>query len=149
MQYEALEQEAVVKYCEYNRIPIFAIPNGGKRNRIEAAKLKRQGVKPGVPDIFLPAPRDGYVRSINAQEVGGVCLRLGGGRVSKESGIDLSVGVQLRARVGSFVRAGEPLAEIHASDEVRAEAAVRELTACYTLGEQAPEARPLIYGVVR
>jgi len=99
--------------------------------------------------VPVPAPRDGYVRSINAQEVGGVCLRLGGGRVSKESGIDLSVGVQLRARVGSFVRAGEPLAEIHASDEVRAEAAVRELTACYTLGEQAPEARPLIYGVVR
>lgn len=39
---------------------MYHTPNGGKRNRIEAAKLKRQGVKPGVPDIFLPAPRYGY-----------------------------------------------------------------------------------------
>lgn len=35
------------------------IPNGGSRNRIEAAKLKGQGVKPGVPDIFLPVARRG------------------------------------------------------------------------------------------
>ena len=32
------------------------IPNGGSRNQIEAYNLKRQGVKPGVPDICLPIP---------------------------------------------------------------------------------------------
>lgn len=37
---------------EYNII--FAIPNGGKRDIREAARLKRQGVKAGVPDIFVP-----------------------------------------------------------------------------------------------
>lgn len=35
------------------------VPNGGKRNAAEAARLKAQGVKPGVPDIFLPIPRQG------------------------------------------------------------------------------------------
>ena len=35
------------------------IPNGGSRNRIEAARLKAQGVKSGVPDIFLPVARNG------------------------------------------------------------------------------------------
>lgn len=39
---------------------MFAIPNGGQRNKIIAAKLKREGVKAGVPDVFLPAPRGGY-----------------------------------------------------------------------------------------
>lgn len=36
------------------------IPNGGMRNEHEAAKLKRQGVKKGVPDIFLPYASGGY-----------------------------------------------------------------------------------------
>lgn len=34
----------------------FAIPNGGKRDKATAGKLKAEGVKPGVPDVFLPAP---------------------------------------------------------------------------------------------
>lgn len=33
---------------------IFAIPNGGSRNKIEAAKLKRCGVRAGVPDLCIP-----------------------------------------------------------------------------------------------
>lgn len=38
---------------------MFAVPNGGTRNKIEAANLKAQGVKSGVPDICLPVPRGG------------------------------------------------------------------------------------------
>lgn len=36
------------------------IPNGGKRSKSEAARFKAQGVKAGVPDIFLPCARGGY-----------------------------------------------------------------------------------------
>ena len=39
---------------------LFHVPNGGKRNVIEAARFKAQGVRAGVPDIFLPAPRGRY-----------------------------------------------------------------------------------------
>jgi VRR-NUC domain len=38
----------------------FHIPNGGLRNPIEAAKFKRLGVKPGVPDLFIGKPNSGY-----------------------------------------------------------------------------------------
>lgn len=57
---EAAEQQAVVEWCFYNRILIFAIPNGGSRNKIEAANLKRQGVKAGVPDLMVPVARRGF-----------------------------------------------------------------------------------------
>ena len=40
-------------------IPIFAIPNGGYRHITTAKKLQREGVKPGVPDLFVPIVRDG------------------------------------------------------------------------------------------
>ncbi len=39
---------------------MFAIPNGGKRHKATAAKLKAEGVKAGVPDIFLPVPVGAY-----------------------------------------------------------------------------------------
>lgn len=39
---------------------LFAIPNGGKRNGFEAKNLKNEGVRPGVPDLFLAIPKKGY-----------------------------------------------------------------------------------------
>lgn len=39
---------------------MFAVPNGGSRNSIEAHNLKLQGVKSGVPDICLPLPKGKY-----------------------------------------------------------------------------------------
>jgi hypothetical protein len=46
-----------------NTIPelrlLFHIPNGGWRHKLTAVRLKRAGVKPGVPDLFLPVPRNG------------------------------------------------------------------------------------------
>lgn len=41
-------------------LSMFAIPNGGKRNKITAMNLKRTGVKSGVPDIMLAIPKNGY-----------------------------------------------------------------------------------------
>ena len=39
---------------------LFAIPNGGLRNRITGAKMKAEGVRAGVPDLFLAVPAMGY-----------------------------------------------------------------------------------------
>ena len=39
---------------------MYHSPNGGSRHPAEAAKLKRMGVKPGVPDVFLPVPKGVY-----------------------------------------------------------------------------------------
>lgn len=39
---------------------LFAVPNGGSRNKLEAINLKRQGVKPGVSDVILLIPKGGF-----------------------------------------------------------------------------------------
>jgi hypothetical protein len=39
---------------------MFAIPNGGLRDKIVAARMKAEGVRAGVSDIFLPAARGRY-----------------------------------------------------------------------------------------
>lgn len=57
---EAQEQRNLITYCRYKGIPVFHIPNGGSRNKAEAAHLKEQGVSAGVPDLCFPAARHGY-----------------------------------------------------------------------------------------
>ena len=39
---------------------LFAIPNGGARNAITGANLKREGVRAGVWDLRLEVPRNGF-----------------------------------------------------------------------------------------
>jgi len=39
---------------------LFHIPNGGSRGKTEAARFKAEGVKAGVPDLFLPAARGNW-----------------------------------------------------------------------------------------
>jgi hypothetical protein len=60
---EAVHLMRVVKLHEA-RFPelrlLHAIPNGGARNKIVAAKMKAEGVKAGVPDYCLPVPRGGF-----------------------------------------------------------------------------------------
>ena len=88
---------------------------------------------PSAPVQFeLPAPESGYVKHIEAEKVGLVSMHLGGGRVTKESTIDLSVGVYLNKKVGDRVEKGETLAVIHAADEASAEKAAEELVKCYS-----------------
>lgn len=66
MDDESGNQEALFQWAELNAVHMpelefmHHVPNGGKRDRMTAISLKRQGVKAGVPDIALPAPRADY-----------------------------------------------------------------------------------------
>jgi hypothetical protein len=58
---ESAEQKAIVhwwglQYPEYEK-NLFHIPNGAKRTKFQGAELKRLGLRPGVPDLFLAVPR--------------------------------------------------------------------------------------------
>lgn len=74
-------QVKVLQFChrhEDQRLQmIFAIPNGGHRSKPVAAKLKAEGVKPGVPDLFLPIAAHGFHGLW-------IELKAEGGRLSKE-----------------------------------------------------------------
>ena len=65
---EAQHQSNVIKWSQQPSIRtkwpelalLYHIPNGGRRDSVEARHLKEQGVKPGVPDLCLPVPRGAY-----------------------------------------------------------------------------------------
>ena len=54
------EQVAVIEYLEAIGAKFYAIPNGGYRTKAEAAMLKAEGVRKGVPDLCVPMARGGY-----------------------------------------------------------------------------------------
>ena len=99
--------------------------------------------------LETPSPRGGYVSAINAEGVGLVSMGLGGGRATKESSIDLSVGVVLRKKVGDRVEAGESLGVIHAASEESGKTAAEKLAACYSFSEEKPVVPALIKKIVR
>lgn len=51
------EQAGFVQWfrAKWPRVLIFAIPNGGKRDIKTAKRLHREGVTPGIPDLYIPA----------------------------------------------------------------------------------------------
>jgi len=66
------------------------------------------------------APRSGYVSSIDALALGELSVHLGAGRTRADQDVDPRVGIELSARVGSWVERGEPLARLHLASARRA-----------------------------
>jgi pyrimidine-nucleoside phosphorylase len=67
--------------------------------------------------IELPAQQDGVVAELVADEIGTAAMLLGAGRATKESEIDLAVGLMLNKKVGDTVKKGDSLVTIHANRE--------------------------------
>ena len=94
-------------------------------------------------------PSEGYVQKIICDEAGIASLILGGGRETKESVIDLSVGIILNKKVGAKVKTGEELATLYANDYEKLKAAKERLLGAYRIGQEKPELRNVIIGVVK
>jgi pyrimidine-nucleoside phosphorylase len=101
--------------------------------------LAAQGghIEKGLPvapiQLPVPAPGDGYVESIDALEVGLAGLELGVGRKKKEDPVDPAAGIVIEAPVGARVRAGQPLAIVHARSEELARSVMPRLQKAWRL----------------
>lgn len=93
----------------------------------------------------VTAPKSGYVSHIDGQALGLTVVGLGGGRQVETDVIDPAVGLSDVLRLGTKVKKGQPLLQIHASREDKAEQAAAEVRAAITLSEQKPETSPLIH----
>ncbi|AXF56042.1 pyrimidine-nucleoside phosphorylase [Salicibibacter kimchii] len=117
--------------------------------------IAHQGADPALVDepeqlvksdysVTVKAPAAGYVSSINATDIGRAASMLGAGRMTKADTIDHAVGVEMKAKVGDWVKEGEALVDLHANrDDV--EEVVNLVKESYQIGGSAPEERPLIF----
>ena len=91
---------------------------------------------------------EGYVSKIQTEEIGRISLLLGGGRETKESEIDLAVGLVLMKKHGDKVACGEALAEIHANDLEKLALAKERLLKAYTIVGEQVEKKPVIKKII-
>ncbi|ADO58605.1 MULTISPECIES: pyrimidine-nucleoside phosphorylase [Paenibacillus] len=96
--------------------------------------------------IEVPAKQDGVVAEIVADEIGTAAMLLGAGRATKESEIDLAVGLMLNKKVGDAVQKGDSLVTIHANRE-DVDQVIEKIYANIRIADHA-EAPVLIYGTV-
>ena len=138
-------QSVIENGSALNKLASFVEAQGGNKNMVYEPELlpKAAIISP------LYAPCDGYIDRIACDEVGICSLILGGGRETKESKIDLSVGIVLQKKVGDYVRKGEPLAVIHANDEEKKKICEERLLAAYRISNEKKDEGPIIRGLVR
>lgn len=96
----------------------------------------------------INATTQGYVEHIITDEIGIVSLILGGGRETKDSEIDLGVGLVLHKKVGDYVKSGDSLATIYANDKNKLEAAKERFSKTYSFTNEKKEKPKFIKGIV-
>lgn len=92
----------------------------------------------------VKAEKAGYVQRILAEDIGIACMTLGGGRETKESEIDLSVGIRLQKKNGSAVSENDTLAVIYGNDNAKMEQAAARILNAYEIGPDKKEPLPVI-----
>lgn len=94
--------------------------------------------------LEVTAKESGYVHRILAEDIGIACMTLGGGRETKESAIDLSVGIILEKKNGDAVSDGEVLATIYGNDDAKMQAAYEKIAHAYEIAKEPAAFVPVV-----
>ena len=137
-------RQVIADKSALHKLAEFVEAQGGDREAVYHTELLPQAAYREE----IPSPQAGYVERIVCDEIGVCSLMLGGGRETKESPIDLSVGLLLRKKVGDYVAKGEALAVIHGNDREKMKAAAKRFTDSYAFSPEPVAKRPLIKAVI-
>lgn len=96
----------------------------------------------------LAAKQDGYIAQIDAHEIAVAAFDLGAGREKKGDPIDLGVGVIVHFKVGDYIKAGAPLATIHANDPERLRSCQEHLEKGMVISPDPVKPLPLFYETI-
>ena len=141
---EELTKQALDSGAALKKFREWISAQGGDVSVIDnAAFPKASIVRP------ICAERDGFITKMDTAAIGEVSVVLGAGRAKAEDEIDLSAGIEILKKTGDAVKAGEPIAVLHTSDEERFADAALRYAAAIDIGETAPPKRDLIFGVIR
>ncbi|MGM0874074.1 MAG: pyrimidine-nucleoside phosphorylase [Bacillota bacterium] len=97
--------------------------------------------------VELESKEDGYVSEIIADSVGTAAMLLGAGRATKESQIDLAVGLVLNKKIGDSIKKGESLVTIHSNQE-NVDDVKSKLYSSISISSSEVKAPELIYATV-
>ncbi len=98
--------------------------------------------------LAVTAKENGYISGMDTQDIGTACMILGGGRETKQSVIDLSVGIEFKKKTNSPVRRGDTLAYLYFNDEKKGAQAKAIIEQAYHYSADMPEKTNTIRAVI-
>ncbi len=98
-------------------------------------------------EVYLEE-KEGYVKAIDAEAVGRAALVLGAGRETKESNIDLAVGLIIHKKIGDKIEEKTPVATLYYNNEEKYQTAVEILEQAYEISKEKVEKPILIYDII-
>lgn len=101
--------------------------------------------------FILPvlSEKNGYIKSMNNEEIGYISCSLGAGRLKKEDEINSKVGIIINKKIGDKISSGDILGYIHSDDEKIGKKAVQDLKNCYEFSDEFVEKQKHILGVIK
>lgn len=120
----------------YQKMLQWVKAQGGDINNIDVSFNKK--------DVLTS--KNGYVKSINALNVGKLSRKLGAGRLTKDDEIDLTVGILLHAKVGDYVDKNDSLATIYYNDKMITD---EELISCFEITHNEVKPQKLIIDTIK
>ncbi len=96
----------------------------------------------------VTALRDGYVTSIQCEQIGIASMILGGGREKMSDAVDPAVGLVLEKKTGDAVKAGQTLCVVHYNSDARLRESAELLAKSFEIGPQAPPLSPLVQKII-
>lgn len=98
--------------------------------------------------IEIRSQKDGYVRRIEALEIGESAMRLGAGRETYDDIIDMSAGIVLNKKVGDQVKKGDVLCVVHTNKEDY-ESILQDIHHSFKLEQEKIEPLPIVHDYIR
>ena len=138
-------EEAINSGKAFEQMKRWIAAQGG-----DAAVLDNVSLLPQASVQYeLKAPQTGYIHHMDAQKIGESSAILGAGRKTKDDAIDFAAGIVLKEKTGAKVEQGQTLAVLHTNRPETIADAERVFLEAIRWGTDAPEAQPLIYGIVK
>jgi pyrimidine-nucleoside phosphorylase len=96
----------------------------------------------------ITASKSGWVKTVDAKEVGESSVMLGAGRSKKDDKIDYGVGILVKVKIGDIVAEKQPLFEVHANDEEKLNQVLEKLRNAVEIVDEPVEAPPFFWDVI-
>lgn len=140
----AMAENAVSDGSAMEKLEALVIAQGGDVSYIrDLEKLPKARIK-----RIIYAEKGGYIKTVDAKEVGESSVTLGAGRSKKGDKIDFGVGILVRVKIGDKVAEKQSLFEIHANDEEKVSQVLDRLRKAVEIVDEPVEAPPNFWDVI-
>lgn len=118
---ELLSASKDISFDEARRTVIDNFENGNAYNAFLKIIKNQGGIIESITTyeekLTLLSKEEGFITKINASIIGEYCMKLGAGRINKDSIIDHEVGIELKCSIGQYVKKNEPLLFVHTNKD--------------------------------